>query len=101
MITGLQMKHPTRKLIRHDGTEIETGRLSLDDVHALIGADYLDTVNLRDQHGHVMLVDDLGHRKELPVNMKATALYLTVCVPETRHQIRGDVVIVPDGDFAL
>jgi hypothetical protein len=94
------MNRPTRKLIRHDGTEIDTGRLTIGDVEKLIGAELLDTVNLRDAHGHVMLVDDLGHRKGLPINMKATALYLTVCRPETKHQIRGDVVIVPDGDFA-
>jgi hypothetical protein len=89
----------TRKLIRHDGTEIECAKLTIGEVEKLIGADYLDTVNLRDQHGSVMLVDDLGHQKALPVNAKATALYLSVCVPGTKHQIRGDVVICQDGDF--
>ena len=94
------MKKPTRKLIMPDGTETELESCTMKEAYKLIGANSLDTVNLRDKFGHVMLVDDLGHSKRLPVNMKGTALYLTVCRPETKHVIRGPVVIVPDGDFA-
>ena len=94
------MREPTRKLIRSDGSEEILEKVDIEQIRQLIGADSLDTVNLRDRFGHVMLVDDLGHHKNLPVNMKGTALYLTVCRPETKHVIRGPVVIVPDGDFA-
>jgi hypothetical protein len=93
----------TRKLIRADGTEAELiGPHALDDVRQMIGADTLDTVALRHlgQPLHVMLLDDLGYAKQLPVNDKATELYLENCHPHVTHQIRGDVVVVPDGDYA-
>jgi hypothetical protein len=38
-------------------------------------------------------------RPLLPINEKATELYLQNCRPGTTHQIAGDVVIVPDEDF--
>ena len=75
-----------------------------------IGADVLDSVNLRD--GRLMLVDDLGHvegRKPgrrstsatpLRVNARATALYWSVCKPGTTHRIVGDAAIVVDEDLA-
>ena len=93
----------TRKLIRTDGTEVElTGPHAIGDIEQLIGADTLDTVALRHLGNplHMMLVDDAGHSKKLPVNEKATELYLENCRPHTFHKIRGDVVIVPDGDYA-
>lgn len=70
--------------------------------HKLIGADVLDTVNLRHMGHplHVMLVDDQGHSKRLPVNVEATRLYHKNCRPNTTHTIRGDVVVVPDDDFS-
>lgn len=90
------------------------------DIAMLIGAVYLDSVNLRD--GRMMLVDDLGYKTEAvehgagdgfafrtelkpvkarkPVNAKATALYHKVCVPGTTHQIVGDVAIVLDEDLS-
>lgn len=88
-----------RRIIRTDGTETPLAKTSnIRHLSTLLGADGLDTVNLRD--GTVMLVDDLGHSKDLPVNEKATALYLSICRPGTTHQIRGDVVITVDEDFA-
>jgi hypothetical protein len=88
-----------RKLIRTDGTEEPLiGPLSMTAIRALIGADVCDHVTLSDRV-HVMILDDLGHKKGLPVNAKATALYHARCIPGTTHQIRGDVVIVPDSDF--
>ena len=75
-------------------------------IEKLIGADALDTVTLRrggeapGKPAIVMFVDDLGHSKQLPVNAKATEYYLSRCKPGTRHQIRGDVAIVNDEDFA-
>ncbi|MCY1520486.1 hypothetical protein D9M68_552640 [compost metagenome] len=89
---------PIRKLIRADGAETELhGPHAIQDVCQMIGADALDTVSLNDRV-HVMLVDDEGILKNLPVNPAATRLYQDARgVP---HQIRGDVVIVPDSDYA-
>lgn len=67
-------------------------------IHTFLRAEVLDTVNLRD--GRVMMVDDLGHSKGLPVNEKATELYHGICKPGTTHQIVGDVAIVVDADLA-
>jgi len=111
-----------RMVIRCDGTiEQLDAPVSIKDICRIIGADTLDTVNLR-HLGHplqVMCVDDLGYetraedipgadnatfmrpvRALKPVNVKATALYHASCIPGTTHQIVGDVVVVPDGDFA-
>jgi len=89
---------PIRKLIRADGVETDLhGPHALQDVRQMIGADALDTVSLADRV-HVMLVDDDGISKGLPVNPAATRLYQDARgIP---HQIRGDVVIVPDSDYA-
>jgi hypothetical protein len=105
-------------IIRTNGTEeqITVDRTSvMKKIHEVLGAKYLDTVNLRD--GRVMFVDDGGYetreeqvgenhikmvpvRALKPVNARATRLYHSVCVPGTTHQIVGDVVIVIDEDFA-
>lgn len=88
-----------RKIIRVDGTEVELEeKQTIAKIEVLIGADTLDSVMLADRV-HVMMVDDSGVRKNLPVNEKATALYLERCAPGTPWKIRGDVVIVPDQDF--
>ncbi len=69
-----------------------------------IGADTLDTVNLRSDRGAttgvVMMVDDVGLMNELPINDIATRIYHAQCRPGTTHQIHGDVVLVNDSDFA-
>lgn len=108
-----------RKIIRVDGTEESLdGPVTVTRIRELIGATSIDTVNLRhmgtplhvmcvDDHGHVtqpvqegvtLHLRSIGHRK--PVNQKATELYWANCRPGTTHQIVGDVVIVPDEDFA-
>lgn len=109
-----------RKIIYCDGTERELPEaVTLRELASLIGASTLDTVNLRHlgQPLHVMCVDDDGYevepvqhspthlelrpvRARKPVNHKATLLYLKNCSPGTTHEIVGDVVIVPDADFA-
>lgn len=90
---------PRNKVIRTSGAEeVIAGRPRIANIEAMIGAACLDTVNLRD--GRVMLVDDNGIAKDLPINPAATVLYHGVCRPGTTHQIRGDVVIVHDEDFA-
>jgi hypothetical protein len=109
-----------RKLIKTDGTEIDLiGPTSMEDIRRMIGANMLDTVGLRHMGLplHVMCVDDGGWECEdvqhsathferrpvralKPINEKATELYLANCRPGTTHQIVGDVVIVPDEDYA-
>ncbi len=108
-----------RRIIRVDGTEeLLPGPIGFSEISKAIGCTSTDTVNLR-HLGYpliVMVVDDQGYEvkpvtdgntlnlvpvKALkPVNPKATALYLANCSPGTTHQIVGDVVIVPDDDFA-
>lgn len=91
-----------RALIKADGTRQELqSRQSMADIKRLINASTLDTVNLRHMGvpGHVMVVDDLGHDRRLPINAEATKLYHANCRPGTTHQIRGDVVVVLDSDF--
>jgi Ni,Fe-hydrogenase maturation factor len=89
-------------VIRFDGTEEEhvlsKGTRLIADIEKLIFCDCMDTVNLRD--GRVMLVDDNGIKKNRSVNTKATELYRSICRPGTKHQIRGDVAIALDEDFA-
>lgn len=91
-----------RTLYRTDGTTLDlpAGR-SIEDHRKMIKADTLDTVCLRHMGHplHVMLLDDNGHGKSLPVNAEATKLYLANCKPGTTHTIRGDVIVVPDSDF--
>lgn len=93
----------TRKLIRTDGTEIHLeGPHAMADIMQIIGAETLDVVKLRHMGEplHAMLVDDEGHLWDRPINQKATTLYHANCKPGTTWPIRGDVVIVPDSDFA-
>lgn len=84
-------------IIKVDGTESEVEVKGVMGISAALGCDMLDTVNLRD--GRVMLVDDVGHIKELPINPKATAIYHGICRQGTTHTIRGDVAIALDADF--
>jgi hypothetical protein len=109
-----------RKLIRTDGTSQElSADLSWTALKALMGAETIDTVALHHLGLplHVMLVDDGGYevqqiqhspthferrptRALKPVNAWATMLYHANCKRGTTHQIVGDVVVMPDEDFA-
>lgn len=91
-----------RQFIRTDGfVQAVAKPLSIAEISKLLGADTLDSVNLRHLGTplRVMFVDDRGHEKRSPVNHKATDLYHANCVPGTQHVIRGNVVIVFDDDF--
>lgn len=95
--------YPTRAILMPEGKVIvRYAPLPMADITAIIcdgtTATGVDTINLRD--GHVMLVHDLGHPLDLPVNPAATAVYHAICQPGTTHEIRGIAVIVPDEDFA-
>ena len=91
----------TVEILRANGTKEEhqvAKHILLDWCRRMIGAETIDTVNLRD--GRVMLVDDIGHQRGLPSNVSATNLYHEVCLPGTTHQIVGDAAICWDEDFA-
>lgn len=107
-----------RRLIRVDGTEQELpAALPLSAIAKMIDATTLDFVSLHHlgRPLHVMAVDDGGYVTVTvpieggvrlqpvaalkPVNAKATDLYWKNCKPGTKHQIVGDVVIIPDDDF--
>ncbi|MEI2416180.1 DUF3846 domain-containing protein [Orrella sp. JC864] len=91
---------PIRMLLRADGAELPlVGPHSIQDIQTMLGADALDVVRMADRI-HVMLVDDAGQAKGLPVNVSATAHYHAVCRPGVTQPILGDVVIVPDSDYA-
>jgi len=88
-------------VIRVDGREERyTGRATIRDITQKIGARTLDAVNVDKIRQIVMVVDDAGREKDLPVNARATEMYRSICRPGTTWQIRGDVVLVNDADFA-
>lgn len=107
----------TVEILRANGAreEHQVGKhILLPWITRMIGAEMVDTVNLRD--GRVMLVDDAGYetkvvnhgdghielkpvRARRPANAEATKLYHSVCLPGTTHQIVGDVAIARDADF--
>lgn len=96
----VKSSYNSRRVLRTTAVEeFLDGPVSIDEAQRLINADILDSVSLR--NGMVMLVDDLGHAKDLPVNYAATFLYHGVCRTGVEWQIRGDVVIVPDADFEV
>ena len=84
--------------------EVNLGKPTISAVSAAIGANGLDTVNLRDAQGRitgvVMMVDDTGFIDGKPANPTATAIYHAQCVPGTTHPICGDAAFVNDMDFA-
>jgi len=91
-----------RVVVRTDGTvEQLGGKQTLAQLYDHIGngCDCIDVVNLR-RHGLVMIVDDMGAYQQPDVNYIASDLYHEICVPGTTWPIRGNVVIVPDTDFA-
>lgn len=109
-----------RKLLRTDGTsqDLPMG-LSWNALKELLGAETFDIVALHHLGIplHVMLVDDAGYEVEeirhsathferrptralKPLNVEATRLYHLNCKPGTTHEIVGDVIVMPDSDFA-
>lgn len=104
-------------VIRTDGTEedhVSTEAHYREYIEKTISADCLDSVNIfknpanRGMFGMrmpVMILDDHGYdvepiRARKPANAKATALYHSVCIPGTTHEIVGDVAIIDDEDLA-
>lgn len=92
-----------RLLIRTNGTQENLpGPQSLADIRQMIGASTLDFVFLHHlgEPLHIMLVDDNGAINGSPINPAATKLYRANCIPDTTWSICGDVVVVPDDDYA-
>jgi len=95
----------TWKVARANGViEARIGKPTIAAVLQAIGADCLDTVNLRNEHGYhtgvVMLVDDTGMLTGKSKNAQADAVYQAQCFSGNPHHICGDVAFVCDGDFA-
>lgn len=80
-----------------DVTEYEKP-IDMTEILSLIGASTADSFNLSDQV-HVVIVDDAGHAKGRPINIRATSMYWARCGGPNSHMIRGDVFLCPDSDF--
>lgn len=84
-------------LIRASGERAEfTRTLSMAEIKQLIGAEVLDSVNLKD--GHVLMIDDNGIAAQKPTNPGATFIYQKM--KNSINKIYGDAVIVWDNDYA-
>jgi hypothetical protein len=92
-----------RCVLYADGRRVDlVSPVTVEAATRLIGAKFVDVVRLHHLGLplHVMLVDDVGHDRHLPVNRAATELYHANCIPGTTHEIVGDVIVCPDGDFS-
>ena len=79
-------------IIKTDGTITETKPkngtdFSLEELRAAIGGGYIEVIRTVDD-GRIMVLDEEGKLKKLPVNPKATALY-----PNLADFICGDVLV--------
>lgn len=91
-------------VINTNGKEtLHQGKPTNDEIYKAIGCDCYDTVTLTWKASRrpdvVMLVDDNGLYKNIPVNLKATALYMLRCGGVTPTGIHGTVAFVHDGDM--
>jgi hypothetical protein len=88
-----------RKLLRADGTSMLLGKARThDEIRELIGCEGTDSRMLADRV-HVMIFDDFGVNKNLPINAAATRLYHDAGYLLSQS-IHGHAVVVPDSDFA-
>jgi hypothetical protein len=95
------IKRGEYKVIRTDGAEImHFERPHMRTILKDIGAEIADVVILDSRTHQVMFADEEGELNGRPVNEKATALYRSVCKPDSAGQIHGDAVMVNDLDFA-
>jgi hypothetical protein len=97
-VRALELQVPTRALITDDFIFPCSRPVSIEEAHQVLGAEALETVTLIDRI-HVMLIDDAGQAKGLPMNVLATGLYWQKCGGKGPWVIRGDVIIVPDADY--
>jgi pyrroline-5-carboxylate reductase len=89
-----------RMILRTTGEVVELDqRVPIEQLAAIIGCECAHVVMLADRL-HVMYVDDNGVDKGLSHNVAATALYWQKCGGPVDAAIYGDVVVVPDSDYA-
>jgi len=91
-ITMNKIKKYNACIIKTDGTITETKPkngtdFSLEELRAAIGGGYIEVVRTVDD-SRIMVLDEEGKLKNMPVNPKATALY-----PNLADVIVGDVVV--------
>lgn len=87
-----------RMILRADGTtEPLAAPAGLDAFNRATDEAIPFTVHLLD--GWVMLGDDNGIAKGLPVNEAATAIYHSICKPGTTRKVHGDVLVTVEADF--
>jgi hypothetical protein len=87
-----------RKLLRTNGTvEDFAAPVPMAGIKALLGTTSLHVISLKDGI-HVMIIDDWGATKGLPVNQAATAHYWEKCGGPVDWFMRGDAFICPDSD---
>ncbi|MFG7180696.1 hypothetical protein ACGYQ5_14305 [Burkholderia pseudomallei] len=79
--------------------ELDDRPHSIGEIKSLIGADVIDSRVLHDPGEHVLIFDDVFLDKRLPLNIGATVIYHAAGYSK-EQQICGDVVLVPDADFA-
>lgn len=90
-----------RRLVRVDGSVEELPKpVTIEGVSRLIDAQTLDVIALHDALKHVLLVDDNGYAKGLPVNTFATLLYRMQSGGKSIALVLGDCVLCPDEDFS-
>lgn len=88
-----------RKLLRTDGSVMLIGGpQTSEQIKALIRCESVDS-RMLDDRVHVLIFDDVGALKDLPINAAATRLYHAAGY-SLQQYIHGHAVIVPDADFA-
>lgn len=92
------LTYTSRRMIAVEGNQQGLNESqTMKQIGGLIGADCCSVIMLK--HGMVMLVDDAGQEKKLPINYLATAIVYGSQPYGVEREIRGDVVIAPDTDF--
>lgn len=92
------LTYTSRRMIAVEGNQSGLSESqTVKQIEELIAADCCSVLMLK--HGMVMLVDDAGQEKNLPINYLATAIVYGAQPYGLEREIRGDVVIAPDTDF--
>lgn len=92
------LTYTSRRMIAVEGNQSGLSEsLSVKQIADLIAADCCSVIMLK--HGMVMLINDAGQEKNLPINYLATAIVYGAQPYGIEKEIRGDVVIAPDTDF--
>lgn len=96
----MTLTYTSRRILFADGSQEQLNEAyTTKEIGAMISADQCSAIMLK--HGMVMMVDDAGQEKCLPVNYLATAIVYGSQPYGIEREIRGEVVIVPDTDFEV